>query len=386
MNDKKCKTTKVYYQKKEYIEPSPLKSQYSTFNLNKFKRYTSLVKNGNSDITPKSRNISTNSIDTSLTRLCYLIQTQNSDESIRYLKTIFVNNELNISIISCFLYITSNQYNQFMLSLFSVLLKINKVSIIPNYNLLKNVLCNVFMKNIGCNNFIFLFDDATYKNKHKFLISFLVSLLLFSNNTSNYQEVLTEIIKNNICEESNKCDICDFFIFNILKKILIKYNPNSKDKTDTKNEKSNTFHSIYYNNKSSYLTYLSHINNKKPESKDQENCINNNNSNSHSSLAFLSTEKSLNKKLGSNSKHRKCSLIKRCSFNSLNKTKDTKIIPSRNSYNISLRKKTTSSKSQVCPSNLSHYNNISSSILQLDSLISQFKSETEMIKNQIHYN
>ena len=111
MNDKKCKTTKVYYQKKEYIEPRPLKSQYSTFNLNKFKRYTSLVKNGNSDITPKSRNISTNSIDTSLTRLCYLIQTQNSDESIRYLKTIFVNNELNISIVSCFLYITSNQYN-----------------------------------------------------------------------------------------------------------------------------------------------------------------------------------------------------------------------------------------------------------------------------------
>lgn len=340
-------------------------------------------------MTPKSRNISTNSIDTSLARLCYLIRSQNSDESVRYLKTIFVNNELNVSIVSCFLYITSNQYNQFMLSLFSVLLKINKVSVIPNYNLLKNVLCNLFMKNIRCNNFIFLFDDATYKNKHKFLISFLVSLLLFSNNTSNYQEILTEIIKNNICEENSKCDVCEFFILNILKKMIIKYNPSLKEKTnDTKNEKSNTFHSINYNNKSSYLTYLSHINSKrpKPESKSKETCTNNNNSNnSHSSLAFLSTEKSLNKKLGSGSKHRKCSLVKRYSFNSLNKTKDTKIIPSRNSYNISLRKKTTSSKSQVYPSNLSHYNNISSSILQLDSFISQFKTETEMIKNQINY-
>lgn len=374
------KTFKSKILKLTFIEPTPLKNQYSAFNLNNFKRYTNLL-TSNDDSNKKSRNVAFLSPNTTITRLEFLISTKNVKEATTLLKTIFSDNILNVDIISCFIYISCNNFSQFMLTLFSVLSKISQENKIPNEDKVREIICKLFIKQIQSSHFNFLAEENTYHNKHKFIISFLVSLLLLSNKAKNFTDVLIESIKSNLCE-MNKCDICNFFIMNILKQIIVKYNPLSEEKN-----KENTKIIPNYYNKSSYLTYLSHINIKKESKKD---CIAVTNSNSHSSLAFLSTEKSLNNKIAikcnsNTTTHSKYSLKKQYSLDSNKNNSSIKIIPSRSNCNISLHKKIFSKKhSGFQRRDVNHYSNISSSISQLDSLILQFKTDTEKIKNQIN--
>ena len=272
-----------------------------------------------------------------------------------------------------------------MLTLFSVLSKIAQENKIPNEDKLREIICKLFIKKIQSSHFNFLAEESTYHNKHKFIIAFLGSLLLLSNKAKNFTDVLIESIKSNLCENPNmnKCEICNFFIMNILKQIIVKYNPLS---TDASNEKKKETTIPNYYNKSSYLTYLSHINIKKESKKE---CVAVTNSNSHSSLAFLSTEKSLNNKIAikcnsNTTTHSKYSLKKQYSLDSNKNNSSIKMIPSRSNCNISLHKKIYSKKhSGFQTRDVNQYSNISSSISQLDSLILEFKTDTEKIKNQI---
>lgn len=202
--------------------------------------------------------------NTMLDKLDVLIMTHNYTEGMRILKIACNNDSFIVDLFSCFLLINNQIYNQFSITLLSVLSMLKKIKEIPNKNKkTKEIFLKVFSKKINDENTInFLKDDYLYKNKHQFMITYLMSLLLWNKNTKynasinkkNFEEFIIKALKNNMCgcnrsyihncnDNSTssqllfECKVCSFYAKNTLKKFKVDDNDKGENAEEGEEKK-----------------------------------------------------------------------------------------------------------------------------------------------------